>query len=58
MYGHDGGNLTASISQYSGLLLINPEISVIWSTASPGVRTWQYQQIEMKAARTFSVSVE
>ena len=50
MYGEDDGNLIAHITQDSST-------SVLWSTTSRDVRNWQFQQIEMKAAQSFSVSV-
>jgi hypothetical protein len=49
MYGQDDGNLIAHITQDSST-------SVLWSTTSRNVRNWQFQQIEMKAAQSFSVS--
>jgi hypothetical protein len=50
MYGQDDGNLIAHITQGSSF-------SVLWNTTSRNVRNWQFQQIEMKAAQSFSVSV-
>ena len=57
IYDLDDGNLTVYISQYSSVISVGGETSLIWSTASHSVRNWQYQQIEMKALQTFSVSV-
>ena len=48
MYGQDDGDLVVHISEAS--------TSSIWSTMSRDVRNWQFQQIEMKAASSFSVS--
>jgi hypothetical protein len=49
MYGQDDGNLTVYITQRS--------TSALWNTTSRSVRNWQFQQIEMRIAPSFSVSV-
>ena len=55
MYGQDEGNLTALLREAS-TSFETPEVSIVWNTISHGVRNWQFQQIEMIAARNISVS--
>ena len=55
MYGQDEGSLTVHLRQADSLVVPH-EVSEIWNTSSRGVRNWQFQQIEMNAARSSIVS--